>query len=179
MKRIMFCLIYLLGTIATFAQEEQSEIVNDLLHEQALKALENRNFIVTYNTLETNRGRKILDSRSCFFEVKGDYVSYQEYNGEAEREPWSGVVHSPKLNEGKASDFNIERKDNGETRVTMLLKTNNSSRTFYIEIKLERDTNKCILSFSKRRNKTLGKYYTGSLFPIGATILLKGEPRRY
>lgn len=122
---------------------------------------------------------KILDSRSCFFEVKGDCVSYQEYNGEADGESRFGVNHFPKLREGKVSDFNIEREDDGDVCVTMILKTKSSSRTFYIKISLDENTNKCKLYFSKRKNRDLGQYYTGSLYPIGATTVLKGEPQRY
>ena len=178
-KRILFVMILLLGTIVTFAQEKKLGVVNVHLHEQAVKALENCNFIITYNTFETNRGRKLLDSRYCFFEVKGDCVSYQEYNGRADELSNFSVNHFPKLSEGKVSDYNIERQKNGDVCVSMLLKTKYSSRTFYIRIKLENNTNKCKLSFSKRQNKDFGSYYTGSLYPIGAIAVLKGEPRRY
>ena len=58
MKRILFSMMLFLGTMISWAQEEKSDIVGRLFYEQAVQALENRNFIVTYNTFESNRGRK-------------------------------------------------------------------------------------------------------------------------
>ena len=40
MKRTLFIMVLLMGAIATFTQEEKSGVVDQLLHEQAVKALE-------------------------------------------------------------------------------------------------------------------------------------------
>ena len=52
MKRMLFCLILLLEMVVVFAQEEQMASVNQSLYEQAIKALEERRFIIKFHTMD-------------------------------------------------------------------------------------------------------------------------------
>ena len=179
MKRTLFIMVLLMGAIATFTQEEKSGVVDQLLHEQAVKALENRSFIIRFYS---NSEYDDFDDRYCFLEVDGEKVSYQFYDGRADREPWTGVTHAPVLYHGTASDFSLKNDDNGDTHFTALLKIPYIYRDFWWNIVLLKDSNECIVT---RHRNTKGGYkykfigfFKGKLFPIGGTTVMKGEIRR-
>lgn len=174
MKRILFIMVLLMGAIATFAQEEKSDVVDQLLHEQAARALKDGTFIIRIYSNSLNAD---YDNRYCFLELTGNEVLYQMYDGRADKEPWTGVTHAPIMYQGTASDISIKHESNGDIHFTALLKIPYKSRNLWWNIVLKKGSNECTVSKSKIKGEFKG-FYKGKLYPKGTTTVMKGEIRR-
>ena len=180
MKRILFIMVLLMGTIATFAQEEKTDIVDQLLHEQAVKALEDKKFVIKFNAKHYDRNNRVkyYDDRYCFLEIDGETASYQMYDGRADDEPETGLTHAPVMYQGTASDFSIKQEPNGNIHFTALLQIPYKYLDFWWTIVLKKGSNECIVSKYKKGHKSQGGGRVARLFPIGSTTIMKGEVRR-
>ena len=174
MKRIMFFMVLLLGTIATFAQKEKPDVVDLLLHELASTALKDGIFIIRIYSYSLNAD---YDDRYCFLEMTGNEVLYQMYDGRADEEPWTGVTHAPIMYQGTATDFSIKHAPNGEIHFTALLQIPYESRNLWWNIVLKKDSNECTVSKSKIKGEFKG-FFKGKLYPKGTTSVMKGVIRR-
>lgn len=180
MKRILFITLLLLGTIATFAQKEKPDVVDLLLHEQAVEALQNRKFVIKFNAKHYDRDNRVkyYDDRYCFLEIDGETASYQMYDGRADDEPETGLTHAPVMYQGTASDFSIKHELNGDVHLTALLQIPYKYRDFWWHIVLKKGSNECIVSKHKKGREPQGGGRIAKLFPIGGTTIMKGEVRR-
>ena len=180
MKRIMFIMLLLLGNIVTFAQEEKSDVVDLLLHEQAVKALEDKKFVIKFNAKHYDRDNRVkyYDDKYCFLEIDGETASYQMYDGRADDEPETGLTHAPVMYQGTASEFSIEHEPNGDIHFTALLQIPYKYRDFWWHIVLKKGSNECIVSKHKKGREPQGGGRMAKLFPIGGTTIMKGEVRR-
>ena len=174
MKRILFGMMLFLGTMVSWAQEEKTDIVGRLMHEQAVKALKDGNFIIRIYSNSLNAD---YDDRYCFLELTEDEVLYQMYDGRADKEPWTGVTHAPIMYQGTASDIRIKHESNGDIHFTALLKIPYKSRNLWWNIVLKKGSNECTVSKSKIKGEFKG-FYKGKLYPKGTTTVMKGEIRR-
>ena len=174
MKRILFGMMLFLGTMVSWAQEEKMDIVGRLMHEQAVKALKDGNFIIRIYSNSLNAD---YDDRYCFLELTEDEVLYQMYDGRADKEPWTGTTHAPIMYQGTASDFSIKHEPNGDIHFTALLKIPYKSRNLWWNIVLDHRSNECTVSKSKIKGEFKG-FYRGKLYPKGTTTVMKGELRR-
>ena len=79
MKRILFSVILLLGAMVPWAQEEKSGVVGQPLYEEAVEALEQQRFVVTFHAGEWGSSRRIdLDSRRNFLIIDGQKGFFQK-----------------------------------------------------------------------------------------------------
>lgn len=177
MKRILFCLISLLGTIAASAQEEQMASVSQSLYEQAVKALEERKFIIKFHAMDyKGRRRQQLDSETNFLILEGDSVLYQEDSGQREFLTMGGSViyYFPEVERGNATDVKIKKNDD-EYLLFMSVIVRSSKGTpkrFKIKLVLKNKSENCVVT---KRNHWGNQYYMATLYPIDATTVMKAN----
>ena len=108
MKRFFLFMFVLFVGITLVAQETKNDSVGNVLYEQAIKAIENKRFIIRIDTYEWSGGRKFLDNRTNFLKLENGVVSSKYDDGRADSDTWTGVTHIAKVRTCKASDIKIE-----------------------------------------------------------------------
>lgn len=175
MKKILLFMFLFLGNITLMAQTvKENNSNNDISYEQALEALEQRKFIVRFNTMDYRaQRRKQLDNETNFLILEGDSASYQYDDGRREYRRNGSVFYAfPKVERGKASDIKINKDKNNNVILSMKVRGKASYSSFKIKIVLESGTNKCIAT---KTNSSGNSYYTGTLHPIGSTTVMKAN----
>lgn len=179
MKRMLFCLILLLEMVVVFAQEEQMASVNQSLYEQAIKALEERRFIIKFHTMDyRGQKRKQLNNETNFLILEGDSVSYQYDDGQREYLNMDGTTVSyniPEIERGKATDVKLKKNDTDNYSLSMSVKVKGTKGTptkFKIKIVLVDKAENCIATI---KDYWGNQYYTATLYPIDATTVMKAN----
>ena len=129
MKRIMFFMVLLLGTIATFAQKEKPDVVDLLLHEQASTALKDGNFIIRIYSNSLNAD---YDDRYCFLEMTGNEVLYQMYDqGYITKEEYEEAINYELI-------FTNSDKYVAEDKVEVETIKDNDIQSYYVDYVISR-----------------------------------------
>lgn len=173
----------LLITIAFFAinaayasNENQQSSPDEISYEQALKALEKRQFIIRFNTLDyRGQRRKHLDNETNFLILEGDSASYQYDDGRREYLHIGGggtFYMFPDIEKGKASNITIKKDKKNNRVLSMAVKLKSMHSSFTVKIVLEEGTNNCTATL---KNYWGNSYYKGVLYPIGTTTVLNAN----
>lgn len=178
MKRfLLFMAIALFAINVTYASNEnQQSSSNEISYEQALKALEERQFIIRFNTLDyRGQRRKHLDNETNFLILEGDSASYQYDDGRREYLHVGGggtFYMFPDIEKGKASNITIKKDKKNNRVLSMAVKLKSMHSSFTVKIVLEEGTNNCIATL---KNYWGNSYYKGVLYPIGTTTVLNAN----
>lgn len=177
MKKILLYMFLSLGNITLMAQTVKDNYSNnDISYEQAVEALEQRKCIVRFNTMDfRGQRRKQLDNETNFLILEGDSVSYQYDDGRREYRHAGGngtFYVFPKVEKGKASNIEISKDKNNNMILSMKVRGKSSYSSFKIKIVLENGTHKCIAT---KKDYWGNFYYTGTLYPIGSTTVMKAN----
>ena len=180
-KSILLLIVFLmgLGTIVAFAQEDQKVAVDQSFYEQAVKALEDRRFIVRFHTMDyRGQKRKQLNNETNFLILEGDSVSYQYDDGQREYLNMDGTTVSyniPEIQRGYATDVKIKKNDTDNYSLSMSVKVKGTKGTptkFKIKIVLVDKTENCIATI---KDYWGNQYYTATLYPIDATTVMRAN----
>ena len=173
MKKILFLFVMLLGVQSVWAQSSEKSDGN-VVFEEAVKALEQKKFIVRFNTMDyRSQRRKQLDNETNFFILDVDSTFYQYDDGRSEYRRHGSVFYmASDIEKGKVKNIEIgkDKKNNFLLSLSTQGKSRHSSYT--IMIVLENGTNNCIATL---KNYWGNHYYTGTLYPIDATTVMKAN----
>lgn len=183
MKKILIILgTLLVGFLGLFAQQEmdvEKETIKETLYQDAVDAIKEKRFIIKFHAEDSGSKRRIsLDNRVNFLIVDREYVAWQSAHDRdshfREINVHSGIqgLTGLKMNESKLSDIKVKNKKNGDIFCSVLIE----GRTIQeAQITLEKGTNDCLVKCKMRGG---GMYRIGTLYPISATTVEKGEPYR-
>ena len=178
-KSILLLIVFLmgLGTIVAFAQEDQKVAVDQSFYEQAVKALEERKFIIKFHTVDyKGQRRKQLNDETNFLILEGDSVSYQEDSGQREFiiNGGSVVYYFPEILRGNATDVKIKKNDDEYLlSMSVIVKSSKGYPTrFKMKLVLKNQQENCEIT---KRNHWGNQYYRATLYPIGATTVMRAN----
>ena len=189
MKRILFSVILLLGAMVSWAQEEKSGVVGQPLYEEAVEALEQQRFVVTFHAGEWGSSRRIdLDSRRNFLIIDGQKGFFQKSVDEdfSYGHITGGIGLTP-LKMLESDVVKIEKKcdKKGNITCTVLLKGKDIvgvKNAKEAKITLKKGSNDVEVhvkynggGMSRRAGSSL---YIGSLHKIDAAAIERGTPYR-
>lgn len=185
MKRILFLLaMILIGVNVSFAsnKKEKKDAENMALYEQAVKAVQEKKFVVKFHTTDKRfsrayHGRRMrLNPLTNFFMLDGNVTLSQQDNG---RRSW-GYSHggfpnyeSPKMIEGSVSDENVDIEIDAKGKVTCSILYKSDNGEIYdrvMEICFKKGSNECTIKWKRRGNKSTS---WGTIHPIGETEIRK------
>lgn len=178
MKRILFLLtMILIGVNVSFAsnKKEKKDAENMALYEKAVKAVQEKKFVVKFHTSDESSKRRRLDEQSNFVLIDEKSTMYQYDDGRR----WYGHNHggipnysSPDLFEGEVTDVNWEIDNKGN--VTCSVSTSYEEMRYNnadMKITLKHGSNKCKVIMKKEGCPKL--LYYGTIHPIGETEIRK------
>ena len=157
------------------AQDRKVNTVeSNILFEQVVKALEQKRFIVRFNTMDyRSQRRKQLDNETNFLILKDDSIFYQYDDGRREyRLHGSEFYMVPDMSKGKVIDIKINKDKKGTYKLYMSTKGKARHSSYTIKIVLENGTNKCLATI---KDYWGNHYYTGTLYPLYATTVMKAN----
>lgn len=180
MKRILFLLMtILLGMNVSFASDKESkkEAENRALYEEAVKAIQEKKFVVKFHTTDVKgyrhepAVRKRLNSLTNFLVVDGNTTLSQYDNGRrlyGFNSIGTPNYHAPKAKEGKVSDVSVQIDAKG--KVTCILSYDDTPKI--TEITFKKGSNECTIIVKFKGNKS---YSWGTIHPIGGTEIRRAS----
>jgi hypothetical protein len=174
MKRILFLLaMILIGVNVSFASnKKEKKAENMALYEQAVKAVQEKKFVVKFHTYDGPKRRIKVNNLTNFLMVDGNSTLRQYDDG---RRFWGYAnggfpnYESPKMKEGYVSDVLVDIDKNGKVVCTLLYRTEGKPDSF-TEIVFKKGSNKCTMI---RHSRGLKSYSWGTIHPIGETEIRK------
>lgn len=185
MKRILFLLtMILIGVNVSFAsnKKEKKKAENMALYEKAVKAVQERKFVVKYHTDDVNssridRGkRRRLNPLTNFFMLDGNTTLRQVDDGRRVLGTYPGgapFFDYPVMHEGTISDENVDVKVDAKGRVIFsILYKSDKGKIFdkVMEISFKKGSNECTIIGGRKSNKSTS---WGTIHPIGETEIRK------
>lgn len=175
MRTILFYISLFGGCITLMAQDRKDNPVeSNVLFEQAVKALEQKKFIVRFNTMDyRSQRRKHLDNETNFLILEDDSIFYQYDDGRREyRLHGSEFYMAPDVKKGKVEDLKISKDKKDNLKLNMSTKGKGRHSSYTIKIVLEKGSNNCVATI---KDYWGNHYYTGTLYPIDATTVMKAN----
>ncbi|MBR5193894.1 MAG: DUF4251 domain-containing protein [Bacteroidaceae bacterium] len=181
MKRILFLLtMILIGVNVSFAsnKKEKKDAENMALYEKAVKAVQDKKFVVKFHTddgksYKSDRNvRRRLNSLTNFLMVDGNTTFRQFDDGRRVLgHSHGGGVHFnyPEIKEGTVSEVNVNVDDKGKVTCTLLTKQEGKS-DYVVEITFKKGSNECTIKGGRKGNKSTS---WGTIHPIGETEIRK------
>ena len=181
MKRILFLLtMILIGVNVSFAsnKKEKKDAENMALYEKAVKAVQEKKFVVKFHTDDGKRFRsdrnvrRRLNSLTNFLMVDGNTTLRQFDDGRRLLGHYHGggaYFDYPEIKEGTVSDVNVKVDDKGKVTCTLLTKREGEP-DYVVEITFEKGSNECTIKGGRKGNKSTS---WGTIHPIGETEIRK------
>ena len=188
MKRLLFLLSMLwVGIAGISAQEVKAEgkSIKESLHEEAVKALEQQRFVVTFHAGEWGSSRRIdLDSRRNFLMIDGQKAFFQKSVDEdfSYGHITGGIGLTPlKMLESDVVKTEKKCDKKGNVLYTVLLNGRSIAEVKNVKeakVILKQGSNDVMVEIKYKgggRGRRAGSsVYTGSLHPIGAVAIERG-----
>ena len=187
MKRILFLLSMLwVSMISIFAQVEievEKKTVKERLYQEAVDALEQQRFVVTFHTedwgsslrlaLDGRRNFMIIDGQKGFFQTNVDPdFSYKNVD--------RGVGLTPlKMLESDVVKTEKKCDKKGDILYTVVLKGGNLVRVKNVKearITLKKGSNEVVVKLKYKHGDSA--VYIGSLHPMDVAVIERGTPYR-
>lgn len=188
MKKVLFLLAVLLFSASTLmAQQDKAtqkaakkaekeakkaaeEAENMALFNEALKALEGKDFVLEADRVEFKRGNFVYVTPSTnFVSMKGDRATIQlAFNG-----PFSGPNGLGGITvEGSAS--NVQLKTDKKGNITFSMMVQGTAVSANVTFRMAKGSNKCTATVSPNFNSNRISF-TGSLYPTEQSNVFKGR----
>ena len=117
--------------------------------------------------------RKQLDNETNFFILDVDSTFYQYDNGRSEYRRHGSVFYmASDIEKGKVKNIEIGKDKKNNFMLSLSTKGKSRHSSYTIKIVLENGTNNCIATL---KNYWGNHYYTGALYPIDATTVMKAN----
>ena len=183
MKRMLFLMSMLCfcvtGITAQQVVETKEKTIEEEWFQKAVDAIKESRFIIKFHAEDSGSKRRVsIDNRVNFLIVDGEYVAWQtardrdidfrEINVHSGSQGLVGL----KMNESKLSNMEVKNKKNGDVFCSVSIEGRSIQEA---QITLKKGTNDCLV---KCKMKGGGMYRIGTLYPIDATTVEKGEPYR-
>ena len=179
MKRILFLLaMILIGVNVSFAsnKKEKRKAENMALYEKAVKAVQEKKFVVKYHTVDGRNRRLKLNGLTNFFMLNGNTTYRQHDTG---RRYWGFSnggfpnYEAPEMKEGSVSDENVSIKIDDQGKVTCsIFYKSDKGKVFdtVMEISFKKGSNECTVKWKSKGNNSTS---WGTIHPIGETEIRK------
>ena len=180
MKRMFFLMSMLCFCVTCItAQDTKKKTIEEEWFQEAVDAIKENRFIIKFHAEDSRSKKRVsIDSRVNFLIVDGEYVAWQTaYDRDVDFREIN--VHSGsqgliglKMNESKMSNIEVKNKKNGDVFCLVSIEGRSIQEA---QITLKKGTNDCLV---KCKMKGGGMFRIGTLYPIDATTVQKGEPFR-
>lgn len=175
MRTMLLYVFLFFCNITLLAQNEKDCFEgSNVLFEEAVKAMEQKKFIVRFHTMDyRSQRRKQLNDETNFFILDVDSTFYQYDNGRREYR-WHGSVFymAPDIEKGKVKKIEISKDKKNNFVLSLSTKGKSTYSSYTIKIVLENGTNNCIATL---KDYWGNHYYTGTLYSIDATTVMKAN----
>ncbi len=187
MKRILFLLSMLwVSMISIFAQVEievEKKTVKERLYQEAVEALEQQQFVVTFHAEEwKSRNRIDLDSKRNFLIVDGQKGFFQTsvYSDFSNKNMTGGYGLTPlRMLESDVVKTESTCDKKGNILYTVVLKGGNLVRVKNVKearITLKKGSNEVVVKLKYKHGDSA--VYIGSLHPMDVAVIERGTPYR-
>lgn len=152
------------------AKKAAEEAEANALFEQAVQALNERDFVLEADRVEFKRGRfAYVNASTNFVSLKGDKATIQlAFNGAMAGPNGIGGITV----DGSAS--NVEMKTDKKGNVTFSMNVQGIAVSAYVTFRMAKGTNKCTATVTPNFNSNRMSF-TGNLYPSSESSVFKGR----